>query len=277
MADKKQLEILEQGVIVWNRWRAENPDKKVSLHRANLRERKLDGVNLRKANLRRANLSLADLSGADLTEAKLSRADLRGSTLSSADLRGADLRGADLFGAYLSTADLSQADLSGADLTRTYLNHCILVETTLVRAYLTQARIYGVSVWNVNLKESIQQDLIITTDMEPTITVDNLEVAQFIHLLLTNEKIRDVIDTIAKKVVLILGRFTDKRLDLLRAIREKLREMDYSPVLFDFPAPEQKNWVKTVETLAHMCRFVIMDLTDPKMVLLEMARIDAPV
>src|SRR5215207_2029801 len=31
---------------------------------------------------------------------------------------------------------------------------------------------------------------------EPEITVDNIEVAQFVYLLLHNEKIRDVIDTI---------------------------------------------------------------------------------
>jgi len=39
---------------------------------------------------------------------------------------------------------------------------------------------------------------------EPRITIDNIEVAQFIYLLLHNEKIRDVIDTITSKAVLIL-------------------------------------------------------------------------
>ena len=48
----------------------------------------------------------------------------------------------------------------------------------------------------------------ITTAREPEITVDNIEVAQFVYLLLHNQKIRDVIDTFCKKVVLILGRFT---------------------------------------------------------------------
>ena len=40
---------------------------------------------------------------------------------------------------------------------------------------------------------------------EPDITVDNIEVAQFVYLLLHNEKIRDVIDTIGKKGVLLLA------------------------------------------------------------------------
>jgi hypothetical protein len=37
--------------------------------------------------------------------------------------------------------------------------------------------------------------LIITKKGEPTITVDNIEVAQFIYLMLNNEKVRDVIDS----------------------------------------------------------------------------------
>jgi hypothetical protein len=53
--------------------------------------------------------------------------------------------------------------------------------------------------------------LVVSRWDEPAVTVDNIEVAQFISLLLHNEKIRDVIDTITSKVVLILGRFTDER------------------------------------------------------------------
>ena len=46
---------------------------------------------------------------------------------------------------------------------------------------------------------------------EPDITVDNIEVAQFVYLILHNEKIRDMIDTVGYKGVLILGRFTERR------------------------------------------------------------------
>ena len=47
------------------------------------------------------------------------------------------------------------------------------------------------------------------------VTVDNIEVAQFVYLLLHNEKIRDVIDTVGKKGVLLLGRFTEGRIAVL--------------------------------------------------------------
>lgn len=84
--------------------------------------------------------------------------------------------------------------------------------------------------------------------------MDNLEVAQFIYLLLNNAKIRHLIDTITSKVVLILGRFTEERKDVLDSIREKLREFDYVPVLFDFTKPESKDLTATVSSLANMVK-----------------------
>ena len=105
--------------------------------------------------------------------------------------------------------------------------------------------------------------MVITRPNEPVITVDNLEVAQFVYLLLHNEKIREVIDTIAKKAVLILGRFTPERKAVLDAIREELRRQNYLPILFDFEKPASRDLTETISTLAHMARFIIADLTEP--------------
>ena len=41
-------------------------------------------------------------------------------------------------------------------------------------------RVYGISAWNVHLAGAYQVDLVITPPDEPEITVDNIEVAQFI-------------------------------------------------------------------------------------------------
>ena len=48
------------------------------------------------------------------------------------------------------------------------------------------------------------------------ITVDSIEVARFVYLVLHNEKIRDVIDTITSKVVLILS--SNAKRNIARAI-----------------------------------------------------------
>ena len=74
-------------------------------------------------------------------------------------------------------------------------------------ANLTGCRIFGISAWDVALSGGTrQQDLVITFKGEPEVTVDNIEIAQFVYLLLHNAKIRDVIDTVGKKSVLLLGR-----------------------------------------------------------------------
>jgi hypothetical protein len=166
-----------------------------------------------------------------------------------------------------------------------------LIGTDLRNATLTGSFIYGVSVWDIKVDDRTkQQNLIITdrpdsepvfaasniTDLEkPVITVDNLKVAQFIYLLLNNEEIRDVIDTITSKAVLILGRFSEERKLILDAIRDELRkpEHNYLPIVFDFAPSANQTLLETVKTLANMARFVIADLTDARSVLQELTAI----
>jgi hypothetical protein len=112
--------------------------------------------------------------------------------------------------------------------------------------------------------------LIITDEGEPEITVDNIEVAQFIYLLLHNEKIRDVIDTIGKRGVLLLGRFTEGRMQILERLREKLRSLGKVPIVFNFDKPETMDITETVRLLANMSHFVIVDITNPRSAPLEL-------
>ena len=226
-----------------------------------------------KAELSGADLRGAHLSLANLNEASLSGANLKGAELGLAHLFDTNLRGADLGGTTLGGANLSGANLSGADLRGAHLTLATLVETNLEGANLTACNVYGISAWNVKLEGAIQSNLVITPPGESPIQVDNLEVAQFIYLLLNNEKIRSVIDTITSKVVLILGRFTPERKVVLDAIRDELRKRDYLPVLFDFEKPASRNLTETVSTLAHMARFVIADITDAKSIPQELMAI----
>ena len=150
-----------------------------------------------------------------------------------------------------------------------------MVETNLVDATLTDCRIYGISAWGVKLNERTkQQGLIITPDGEPEVTVDDLEVAQFVYLLLHNEKVRHVIDTITSKVVLILGRFSiPERKAVLNALRDELRKRNYAPVVFDFEKPTTRTTDETITLLARMAQFVIADISDAKSVLQELRAI----
>ena len=272
----------------------------ISLQRAILDETDLSGmwlrgVNFQEASLQNSNLCrtiatdsndfmAADFTGAvfenallhgiQLYGATLQYANLRKADMRSSDLREANLQGANLSYACLSRADLTGANLDGANLFGVDLTGAKLVETSLIGANLANAKIYGVSVWNAKTDSStIQNDLIITHSNESLVTVDNIEVGQLIYLLLNNEKIRHVIDTMTSKVVLILGRFTEERKRVLDAIREELRNLNYLPILFDFEKPSSKNLTETVSTIAHMARFVLADITDAKSIPQELERI----
>ena len=147
----------------------------------------------------------------------------------------------------------------------------MLVEANLKGAKLTGCRVYGVSAWNVTRTDDTKQrNLVITDRGEPEVTVDNIEVAQFVYLLLHNEKIRDVIDTVSRKGVLPLGRFTEGRMAVLDRLRDELRKRGYLPIVFNFDKPETKDFTETVRLLAGLSKFVIADITNPKSAPLEL-------
>jgi uncharacterized protein YjbI with pentapeptide repeats len=233
--------------------------RRANLSGASLWKAKVEGANLSEANLRKAFLSDADLKGANLSKANLSDADLEGANLSKANLSTASLCAAKLKG-----ADLRGADLSGADLSKADLSKATLVGTNFNEANLTDSRIYGISAWDLVLDKTTQTGLIITKEGDPAVTVNDIEVAQFIYFMLENKKIRRVINALTSKAVLILGRFTKKRKEILNALRDKLSEMDYLPIIFDFEKPTDRDFTETILTLACLSKFVIIDLTDPK-------------
>jgi hypothetical protein len=141
-------------------------------------------------------------------------------------------------------------------------------------ADLTGSSIYGIAAWNVRLTiDTRQENLLITPPGEAGITVDNINVAQFIYLLLNNEEVRAVIDTITSKTALILGRFSPERKIILDRLREELRKRHYVPIMFDFEKPRSRDTIETIRTLAGMFKFIIADLTDAKAVVQELQAI----
>ncbi len=219
----------------------------------------LRGVNLSHCNLRRANLRDCDLRGTLLRSAILSEANLSDAKLQGANLRAASLR----------RAKLHRAQLQGA-----VLRHVSCVETDFERANLRGAEIYGIAAWHIKGKPEDQSNLIVRAHRTgPAITVDNLEVAQFVFLLLDNPSIRDVIETVGCKAVLILGRFKPERKAVLDALRDCLRDLGFVPILLDFDVPRNKDVFETVRVLASMVRFVIADISEATSVIQEVTMI----
>ena len=279
MSDSLALLSSLGSVEAWNDWRREHPEERPDFNRLSLyglfsdfdtpsmvkgARAQLAGIDLRGASLRGCFLEFADLAGADLTGADLEAAILTdavldGARLDQANLRDTNLRRASLRGASLGDANLMYAQFNGADL---------------AGANLENTNIYGISAWNVRVDATTRQhSLRIANYGDPTVTVDDLEVAQFVYLLFNYRKIRTVIDAVTSKVVLILGRFTAERKRVLDAVRDELRRFDLVPVVFDFEPAANQDVTDTVTLLARMARFIIADITDPRSVQQELTLI----
>ncbi len=249
MADPRHVARVKRGVAAWNAWRRRYPKLTPDLSRALLIDLDLRGINLAGAHLVRTNLRQTILSRANLAHANLEHADLR-------------------------AVSLRRAKLDHANLTGAVLRHASLAEVSIEGAILTGCEIYGIAAWNLRGTPKDQTNLTIrATQEEPAVSVDDLEVAQFVYLLLHNEKIRSVIDTVGRKAVLILGRFTAERKAVLNALRDALRVYGYVPMLFDFDEPGSRDLTETIVALAHMSRFIVADLTDPRSVPQELTAI----
>jgi uncharacterized protein YjbI with pentapeptide repeats len=242
VAERRHLAVLDRGVKAWNAWRRAHPNLSPDLSRALLIDRELRGINLAGANLERTNLRGTTLSRANLSRANLKRADLRASSL--------------------RRARLDHAELAGA-----ILRHASLAETHIGGASFAGCEVYGLAAWNLQGTPRDQTNLMIrATPREPPIMVDELELAQFVYLLVHNEKLKNFVETVGRKGVLILGRFTPQRKAVLAAVKGALRTRGYVPLLFDFDRPRNRTLTETVTTLARMSRFIVADLTDAKSV-----------
>lgn len=301
MADDSLVRlILEDGVEAWNRARISHPD----YPRCDIYEEACWGADLSMGNLAGACLDSAILLGADLRGADLRGADLSNAWLHQADLSGANCQGTRLDGALLADTKLCGAnlrrasfrkakiegdkrrsypshivvgtDLTGADLTAADLTHAEIWNSCLVNANLTDAditdstivevEVYGTSMWGLKGTPARQGGI-----RARSLQFDDLRVALFADLFLSNHlNLGSIIEIGAKKGVLILGRFGKERKRVLDAIYEKLKSIGYSPMVFDFERPPNRDFTETVLVLAGISLFVIADVTSPRSVPLEL-------
>ncbi len=291
MANPEHVQILRQGPVAWNRWRKEystvGPDLS-QLDFGTIQELcmpvpDLSGFDLARADLRMSSLRNAITVNASFHNAYMVSADLCFGHFGHCDFRGAKLRLSRIGSAKFSSCDFTGADLAycsaeetkftGSNLIIVDMSHMQLVSTDFTDTAIQDTHVYGAAAWDLKLEGCDQSGIVITPSGASAITVDDLEIAQFVYLLLNNSRLRSVIDTITSKVVLILGRFTPERKAVLFALRNELRHHNLVPILFDFERPSSRSFIETVSTLAHMARFVIGDFTDQGDVRREVQRI----
>ena len=129
MANAEHVNILKQGVEVWNKWRDDNPEIIPSLSGADLHK-----VDLPKAVLFGVDLAEANLVGADLLGADLRRANLSGADLDAANLSNARLRDADFSGSILHWTIFIQADLLKTKFGYSSMGYTVFADVDLSNA-----------------------------------------------------------------------------------------------------------------------------------------------
>lgn len=234
-----------------------------------LEDYKINNVDMYQVNMRNGTYNLCEFNNS-----RMIYTDLCDSIFSNCQFRNTNLRVSKLGGATFINCTFENSDLSFCSAQDIEFNDCsfkncdlsnmTFVNSKFIDSKLNYCRIYGISTWDVVLDNTIQQDLIITKkdDITP-ITIDNLEMAQFLYLMLNNSKLRNVIDTMTTKVVLILGRFKYERKVILDTIKNEVRNNGLIPILFDFEGPKNRDLTETVQLLASMSKIIIADITDP--------------
>ena len=134
MAAKAHLEILAQGVEVWNRWRTYSDGKLPDLRDANLTS----------AYLERADLSFTDLSGADLTNTNLVAANFLHAKLHRTNLTDAK----PVYARFIRT------NLDEADFTRSSILDAIFKNSSLARTTFTRAQVGSTTFAAVDLSQT---------------------------------------------------------------------------------------------------------------------------
>ena len=253
------LAILAQGADTWNTWRKHHPEVRPQLYDAELSSEE------KPAQLRGANFANAVLIGAHLRYAHL-----EGANFHEANLGGANLHRARLNGVNFCTTDLFRTDLSDADLTGANLQGTQLTLTSFRRATLDGCTIYGISAWDLDLDGATQRNLIVLYQQrsadsnqyeEGRFIVHDLKSAQFVYSLLQNQNVRDALQSLTSKVVLILGRFQQGGLEILQAVASALQQQGYVPIIFNFDEPQSRDKRQTIRMLIGLSRFVVVDLS----------------
>ncbi len=268
----------------------------VQLQYAQITNVTFENANLRESSLIQANLNTCELNNCDLTQIRL--AD---TLMENCNLKNTNLMRAFLFNSKFISTNFSNSFMAESEMTSSKFDNCKFHSTNLrnssnqstvfiscqiqnsnlsgsnfigakfIDSSMNDSTVFGINAWNVELENTIQSSLkLYSPKNETTITVDDIRIAQFINLVTNNTNLKQIISSITNKGVLILGRFSDDKLNELKELKLKLKQRGFIPIIFNFRRPEQRDFSETVMTLAGLCKFVIADITSPKSVPLEL-------
>jgi uncharacterized protein YjbI with pentapeptide repeats len=275
MTEDDPSRILMQGAAVWNAWRNRNPVRLTfaapnwydspgpggmqlkGKNRVDFSGMNLSGVSIHRAFAEGLNLRYGVFEGSHFEEGDFSRADFHGATFRNTKFNKTILTGANLDGATFVNCNLSRVNLVGASFR--------------VKE-ITETVVYGIAAWDLVTSDEIKQSkLVIEKTYELysdliqqgkiPMMVDDIELAQFVYYLDDHKKMRDMLNILNDKCVLLLGRFKGGGLERLYSIREWLQAKGYMAMIFDFGRPDNLSRTETALTMAGLSKFIFADLS----------------
>ena len=275
MPQDDPFQIIMQGANVWNVWRERNPGP-VHFAKPNWYDCPgPNGVQVKGRN--RINFNEMNLSGVSIFGAFAEGLNLRGSVFEDAHFEEGDFSRANFSGAKFRNTKFNKTILTGANFDGATFVNCNLNRVNLVGASfnvkeITETVVYGIAAWDLQTSDDMKQSkLVIERTYELysdlirqgkiPLMVDDIELAQFVYYLSNHKKMRDALNILNDKGVLLLGRFKDGGLERLYSIREWFQSKGYMPMIFDFERPDNLSLTETVVTMAGLSKFVVVDLS----------------
>jgi uncharacterized protein YjbI with pentapeptide repeats len=267
--------VVREGAKAWNAWRQQQPGS-VVFSAPHWYDSPGPGGKQVKGRNR------LDFSGMDFSRVAIHRAfaeglNLRGAVFEHAHFEEGDFSKADFSGAVFRSTRFNKTILTGANFDDAVFVNCSLHRVNLVGASfrvreITETVVYGIAAWDLQTSEASKQSrLVIERTHElysgliaqgkVPLMVDDIELAQFVHYLSDHRKMRDTLNILNDKGVLLLGRFKDGGIERLYAVRERLQRQGYMAMIFDFERPDNMSLTETVVTMAGLSKFIVVDLS----------------
>jgi len=223
-----------------------------------------------------------DFSGLELTGVSIFAAFAEGLTIKNAifkdvvieegDFSRANFSGSTFINTRFNKTILSDACFDGAVFVNCNLNRVNLSDANFSVKEIRETVVYGISSWGLNVSEdSIQSKLIIEKtygfysdflkNKRIPMMVDNIELAQFVYYLTDHKKMRDTINILNDKGVLLLGKFKHGGLERLYNLRQWFSDRNYMPMIFDFDRPDGMDFTETIVTMAGLSKLIVTDLS----------------
>lgn len=275
MSQDNPSEVLLQGAKIWNAWRQHHPGP---LNFAAPRWYDSPGRSGKQVKGRnRLDFSEINLSGATIHKAFAEGLNLRNAVFDDTHFEEGDFSRADFAGAEFRNTRFNKTILSGANFDGATFVNCNLNRINLVGASfrvkeIRETVVYGIAAWDLQTSDHTKQSKLVierTYDLysdfiqqgKVPLMVDDIELAQFVYYLSNHKKMRDTLNILNDKGVLLLGRFKEGGLERLYSIREHLHSMGYMAMIFDFARPDNLSLTETVVTMAGLSKFVVVDLS----------------